>query len=71
MHTPNDSMDLTSERPLEVIGRLLDTFLSRTAAGAQVWPFEREVLEKSKEELEEIMKAFVPLIEGNEASSNK
>ena len=65
MHTPEDALDLISEKPLEEIGRLLDTFIYRTAASGHVWPFERQVPEKPQKDLGKIMEKLIALIEND------
>jgi aminopeptidase YwaD len=41
MHTPEDAIDLIDSGQLEIIGNLLDVFITRTAAEGLVWPFDR------------------------------
>jgi aminopeptidase YwaD len=43
MHTPKDDIDLIDAHQLEVIGNLLDVFITRTTAQGYTWPFERKV----------------------------
>lgn len=65
IHTPEDAMAQIDGGHLEEVGRFVDIFLWRTMAGAQVWPFERQVPEKSKKELEKILKGLLPHAEEN------
>ena len=41
MHTPGDAIDLIDPGQLEIIGNMLDVFITRTAAEGIVWPFDR------------------------------
>ena len=49
MHTPKDDIDLIDPGQLETIGRMLDVFITRTAAEGIVWPFDRTALDDSPE----------------------
>ncbi|MEM5774404.1 MAG: hypothetical protein AAGU05_05325, partial [Anaerolineaceae bacterium] len=40
-HTPGDAIDLIDPGQLEIIGNMLDVFITRTAAEGIVWPFDR------------------------------
>ena len=42
MHTSRDDISLIDLGQMEVIGRLIDVFITRTAAQGVVWPFERK-----------------------------
>jgi len=50
IHTVEDTIDLIDIGQLERIGGFIDTLLTRTAAGAEVWPFERQIPEKLMKE---------------------
>jgi hypothetical protein len=63
LHLPQDAIEHVDAPTLERVGRFIDVFLTRTAAQAHVWPFERKVPEKIKTEIDELTKRFVPLIE--------
>jgi len=43
MHTVRDTIDLISVEQLEIIGRYLDTFISRTVAEGCLFPFKRQI----------------------------
>ena len=49
MHTLRDDITLIDARQLEVIGRMLDVFITRTAAQGVVWPFDRSMPEMPPE----------------------
>lgn len=56
IHTVADTIDLIDISQLQRVGILVDTFLTRTAANAQVWPFERRIPGKQKQAVDEQMK---------------
>ena len=43
MHTVRDTIDLISVPQMEIIGRFLDVFISRTTANGYLFPFKRQV----------------------------
>ena len=43
MHTVRDTIDLISVEQLESVGKLLETFIRRTAAEGYLFPFKRQV----------------------------
>jgi aminopeptidase YwaD len=45
MHTIRDAIDLIDVGQLQVVGNLVDVFISRTAAQGHIWPFERKLPE--------------------------
>jgi aminopeptidase YwaD len=63
LHNPEDSIEHIDARTLEQVGNFMDVFLTRTAAQARVWPFERQVPKKMREEIDEMIQKFVPLLE--------
>jgi len=54
IHTEEDTVDLMDINQLKQIGKFIDTFLTRTAARAEVWPFERQIPEKLAKEAGDI-----------------
>jgi aminopeptidase YwaD len=63
LHNPEDCIEHVDARTLEQVGNFMDVFLTRTAAQALVWPFERQVPEKTRQEIDKMIKSFVPLVE--------
>jgi hypothetical protein len=45
------------------MGGLIDTFISRAAANAHVWPFERQVSEETKQVMEKVRVRLLPYSE--------
>ena len=43
IHTDEDRLDLISKEQLKNVGNLIDTFIFRYAAQAQIWPFKRTI----------------------------
>jgi Iap family predicted aminopeptidase len=46
MHTPKDDIELIDPGQLEIIGKMLDVFITRTAAEGIIWPFDRSTGDK-------------------------
>ena len=65
-HTPQDALAQIDAEHLEHIGRFIDVFMTRTAAEAYVWPFEREVSEEDRREFEKMASRWITLLESDE-----
>lgn len=62
IHTDQDTLDLIHPQHLQQVGKLIDVFLTRTAAQAYSWPFERIVPERQMKMLQDRMKQWLGAI---------
>ncbi|MCJ7625286.1 MAG: M20/M25/M40 family metallo-hydrolase [Anaerolineaceae bacterium] len=66
MHTPADNLEIIDMDHLQRSGDFIDTFLQRSVAGAQAWPFKREVPEKQQKDLEKAEESYKWIFEQDE-----
>ncbi|MCE5208676.1 MAG: M20/M25/M40 family metallo-hydrolase [Chloroflexi bacterium] len=65
MHTPKDDIELIDPGQLEIIGKMLDVFITRTAAEGIIWPFDRntgEIFAEREAGMKKSMNSIIKLI---------
>ncbi|MBN1315211.1 MAG: M20/M25/M40 family metallo-hydrolase [Anaerolineales bacterium] len=58
IHTIQDSLDIVSVEQLQIIGNLVDTFITQSVAEAVVWPFDRKIPDEIGKKVKDMLISY-------------